>query len=209
MGDAFGLFIFGFVAAVIGVSLPGLLNMTAVKISKNEDKKSAYSYVLGALTVIFIQTYIAIFCAKLIESNPFISNALQEIGFVIFLGLTIYFLIFAKKREKKKEQSPEKNTKNQNRFFYGAFLAILNVFPVPYYVFLSITIATYQFPVFENPFTSLFCLGVVLGSALMFYLYITFFKKSSEDAFILRNINYCIGSITGAIALITLYKLLQ
>lgn len=203
--------LFGFIAAVIGVSLPGLLNMTAVKLALKEGKESAYTYVLGALVTIFIQTYIAVFFAKLIESSVLISETLQEIGLFIFSVLTVYFLFFAKKKEKKETQVALVQGDNiaiRNRFFYGIFLAALNVFPIPYYVFLSITLASYDFEVFYLINTFLLSAGVVLGSALMLYLYIMFFRNSDrEEHFLLKNINYCIGTITGVIALITLYKL--
>lgn len=210
MMDALGMIIMGFMAAVVGVSLPGLLNMTAVKISKNNGRKSAYTYVMGALVVIFIQTYIAIFFAKLIDSSPIITDALQEVGFVIFTVLTVYFLFFAKHTEKRKSQRKEQKSPKENKFLYGMMLAALNVFPIPYYVFLSVTLASYSYPIFERPYTSIFALGVVLGSALMFYLYIRFFKKPSREAhFMMRNINYCIGAVTGVIAIITLFKLVK
>lgn len=203
--EVFTLLLLGFFAATLGVSLPGLLNMTAVKIAKEDGGKQAFLYVCGALAVIFVQTYIAIFFAKLIDSSPAITEALHEIGLVIFGLLTIYFLFFAKKKEKKKKQSP---SKLKSPFLYGGLLAAINVFPIPYYVFLSVTLSSYNYPIFEMIYTSFFSLGVVLGSGLMFYIYVSFFKKPSrEDAFILKNINYVIGSITGIISLITIYKL--
>lgn len=201
------LLFFGFLAATLGVSLPGLLNMTAVKIAKEEGGRNAFSYVLGASTVIFIQTFIAIFFSKLIDSSPSINEALHEIGLVIFAILTIYFFFFAKEKEMKKKNNPKKS---KSPFVYGLFLASINVFLIPYYVFLSITLATYDYHIFDLICTIFFSLGVVIGSAMMFYLYISFFKKPSrEDAFILRNINYVIGTITGIICLITIYKLLK
>lgn len=210
MGDAFGLLMLGFLAAVVGVSLPGLLNMTAVKIFKNEGRKNATSYLIGALGVILIQTFIAVFAAKIIDSNPFISNALHEIGFVIFTILTIYFIGFAKKIDQKKQLRKQEMKPKQNRFFYGAMLALLNVFPIPYYAFLSVTLASYHLPIFEKSYNFIFSIGVVLGSALMFYLYIAFFNKSSKtNTFVLKNVNYFIGVIIAVVAMITLYKILK
>ena len=210
MGDAFGLLMLGFLAAVVGVSLPGLLNMTAVKIFKNEGRKNATSYLIGALGIILIQTFIAVFAAKIIDSNPFISNALHEIGFVIFTILTIYFFGFAKKIDQKKQLRKQEMKPKQNRFFYGAMLALLNVFPIPYYAFLSVTLASYHLPIFEKSYNFIFSIGVVLGSALMFYLYIAFFNKSSKtNTFVLKNVNYFIGVITAVVAMITLYKILK
>lgn len=204
----FTLLLFGFLAAVVGVSFPGLLNMTAVKIANEKGKKDVFYYVLGALVVIFAQTYIAIFFAKLIDSSPVITEILHELGLVIFGALTVYFLGFAK--NKKKKQKKEKSQKLASSFVYGVFLAVVNVFPIPYYVFLSVTLASYGYTIFKNPFTAIFSGGVVLGSALMLYLYVYFFRKySGKETFVVRNINYIIGLITGIISIITIYKLLQ
>lgn len=201
------LLLFGFLAAVVGVLLPGLLNMTAVKIAKERGGKESVYYTSGALTVIFIQTYIAVFFAKLIDSSPAITEILHEIGLVVFGVLTVYFWGFAKKWDGKKKSKPQKKG---NSFMYGALLASINVFPIPYYVFLSVTLASYGYAIFKGTATVLFSLGVVLGSVLMFYLYVYFFKKTSEEnTFLVKNINYIIGTITGVICMITIYKLMQ
>ncbi len=208
----FILLLYGFLAAVIGVSLPGLLNMTAVKIAHTQGRKDAISYVSGALMVIFIQTYIAIFFAKLIESSPFITEILHEIGLAIFGLLTIFFFFFAKPMIKKENEDlhPEDDKRQKHPFLYGILLALINVFSIPYYVFLSVTLATYDFPIFEWLYTSIFSLGVVIGSALMFYVYVKIFKKVAHKSnFITSNINYIIGTITGIICIITVFKLLK
>ena len=203
----FILLFFGFLAAVIGVSLPGLLNMTAVKVAQERGKQASILYIAGALTIIFVQTYVAIFFAKLIDSSPFITEILHEIGLVIFGALTLYFLVFAKRKEQKENKEVKRLKKP---YIYGALLALINVFSIPYYVFLSVTLASYQYPIFEWAYTVVFSIGVVLGSALMFYAYISVFKKvANENAFLLRNINYVIGTITAVICVITLYKLLR
>lgn len=207
MDHYFILLLIGFLAAVIGVSLPGLLNMTAVKVAQERGRPASIMYIAGALSVIFVQTYVAIFFAKLIDSSPFITEILHEIGLVIFGSLTLYFLVFAK-RKKKEENEEVKRLKNP--YIYGALLALINVFSIPYYVFLSVTLASYHYPIFDWAYTVIFSIGVVLGSGLMFYAYISVFKKvANENAFLLRNINYVIGTITGIICLITLYKLLR
>lgn len=206
--DGLLLLLYGFVAAVFGVSLPGLLNMTAVKISQQYGYRDAFTYICGALTVIFFQTYIAVFFSRLIDSSPAITEALHEIGLVIFTCLTVYFFFFAKRKEKKK--SKEATLKRKNPYLQGLLLASINVFSIPFYVFLSITLATYDYPIFEQLCTILFSIGVVFGSGLMFYVYIYFFKKvTREDAFIIKNINYIIGSITAVISVIAVFKLLR
>ena len=206
--DTFTLLFFGFFAALLGVSLPGLLNMTAVKIANQQGRKSVTLYISGALCVILLQTYVAVFFARLIESSPFITEILQEIGLFIFGALTIYFLGFAKRKEKNKHS--KSLVYQQKPFVYGFLLASINLFSIPYYVFLSITLLSYNYAMEEKLNNLFFSVGVTLGSATMFYLYILLFKKSSEeDTFVMRNINYIIGTITGIISLITIFKLLK
>jgi threonine/homoserine/homoserine lactone efflux protein len=84
---ALGLF---FSAA--GTLLPGLINMTAAKISIREGRQRAVLFALGASTIVLAQAYIAVSFAKFINSRPDIIYMLQEVGLAIFSGLTIYFL---------------------------------------------------------------------------------------------------------------------
>ena len=86
-------FSIGISAAIAGTLLPGILNATTVQIATKEGKKKAYQFMAGALLIIFLQAYLAIFFAKIIDKSPFISNIIQEIGLAIFTGLTIFFFI--------------------------------------------------------------------------------------------------------------------
>jgi hypothetical protein len=133
---------------------------------------------------------------------------LQEIGLFFFLALTAYFFWISRKPKRPKEEL--KIRSNSNRFFLGMLLSGLNLFPIPYYVFVSITLSTYNYFFFDNGFIYPFVLGVVLGSFFVFYLYIIFFKKEGKTStFIIANANTIIGSITGVISLITILKLIK
>ena len=113
-----------------------------------------------------------------------------------------------KKKQKKIDQQGD--VKQKNKFFYGLVLAALNVFPIPFYVFLSATLISHDINIFGQPNSSIFTSGVVIGSMLIFYLYIKFFSSKSEDnSFILKNINYVIGGITSVISLLTIYEILK
>lgn len=198
-------FLIGLFASIIGTVLPGLLNATIVKIAAKEGRKKAYVFTSGVLLIIFFQTYLAVNFARLIDRSEFVSEIIREIGLVIFSVLTVYFLFFAKKPKKLKLKK-EKSAKR--RFFYGMFLASINMFPIPYYVFVSISADQYFDFELRNPFTSLISLGVTLGSALVFFMYMNYFKnKSIEDNFILKNINYIIGVITGFISIFTAIRI--
>ncbi len=198
----------GFITSAIGITPPGLINMTAAKVSIEEGRIRAYIFALGATCVILIQTFIAIVFAKFIDNTPEIVILLREIGLVLFLALTIYFF-WTSKIHKPKEKLAKLRSK-RSRFFLGMLLSALNLFPIPFYVFISVTLASYNYFTFEKPFIWSFVIGSGIGSFFAFYCYIVFFKKmETKTAFILKNINYIIGSITGLVALITLINIIK
>ena len=63
---------------------------------------------------------------------------------------------------------------------------------------------------FIKSFIYAFVFGVVAGSFLVFYLYILFFKKKdAKSSFLMNNGNYIIGTITGIVSIVTLFKLIE
>jgi threonine/homoserine/homoserine lactone efflux protein len=53
--------LFGFFSAFIGISLPGLINMTAAKVSLRDGRDRALLFIIGAVIIIFFQTLSAVF----------------------------------------------------------------------------------------------------------------------------------------------------
>lgn len=199
----------GFIAAAIGTIPPGLLNMTAAKIKMKEGKKNALSFVIGAVFVIFFQAYVAVLFARVIDNRPDVITLLREVGFVIFSILTIYFLFIAKEPITKKKTKIKKSSK-KSRFFLGMLLSGLNFFPIPYYVVVSVTLASYNLFVFENTIIVTFVLGSVLGAFGILYSYIAFFGRIEKKTdYFMRNMNTIIGSITGLVAVATLFNILN
>lgn len=199
----------GFIAAAIGTIPPGLLNMTAAKIKMKEGKKNALSFVIGAVLVIFFQAYVAVLFARVIDNRPDVVTLLREAGFIIFSILTIYFLFFAKDPIAKKKTKIKKSSK-KSRFFLGMLLSGLNFFPIPYYVVVSVTLASYKLFIFENSIILTFVLGSVLGAFGILYSYIAFFGRIEKKTdYFMRNMNTIIGTITGLVALATLFNILN
>lgn len=199
-------FITGLGASVLGTLLPGILNATVVKISKKEGMKNAYSFMLGTFVIIALQTYLAVFFAKIIDKSVFITNILREIGFVVFLVLTIYF--FLAKPKKKKDVEVE-ITQKRKRFTQGMLLALINIFPVFYYVFITTTAINNNFYEINYISNILLTIGVLIGAFIAFMFYINLFKnKTDQDSFVLKNINKILGCITGGITIINLCRLL-
>lgn len=198
----------GFITSLIGITPPGLINMTAAKVSIEEGRTRAFVFAGGATLIILIQTFLAVIFAKFINRNPDVVIVLREIGLVIFLALTFYFF-WTSKKMKPKEKKVKLRTK-RSRFFLGMLLSALNLFPVPFYVLISVTLYSYNVFSFERPFVYTFVVGSGIGAYFAFYCYIAFFKKmETKTAFILNNMNYIIGSITGLVSIITLINVVN
>ncbi|WP_396139631.1 LysE family transporter [Flavobacterium sp.] len=199
--------VLGFFIAFLAVIPPGLINMTAAKISLQEGKNEAISFALGASVIIFFQTFIAVLFARFINNHQEIVSTLQEIGIFIFSSLSIYFFWIAKKPKKIKTDSRVKG--KSNRFFLGMLLSTLNLLPIPFYVFASMTLAASGYFSFDKIPVAEFVIGVMIGSFTVFYIYIVAFKKiENKTEFLMRNINIIIGSVTTFMAVLTLFKLL-
>jgi len=199
--------VLGFCIAFLAVILPGLINMTAAKISLQEGKNVALSFALGASVIIFFQTFIAVLFARFISNHQEIVATLQEIGIFVFTGVSVYFFWIAKKPKKLKTGSKVKG--KSKRFFLGMLLSMLNLLPIPFYVFASMSLAAAGYFSFDEIPVSSFVIGVVFGSFTVFYIYIVAFKKiEKKTQFLMKNINIIIGSVTTFMAVATLFKLL-
>ena len=198
----------GFLTSAIGIIPPGLINMTAAKVSIQEGRTRAFVFSSGAVLIIFVQTFLAVVFAKFIDKNPSVILLLREVGLVIFTGLTLYFLFYAKKIKQKDDHTALRSKKS--RFFLGMLLSALNFFPIPFYVFVSVTLASYDYFSFDKVFVYNFVFGSGLGAFFAFYCYIDFFKKlESKAEFLLNNMNYIIGSITGLVSVLTLINIIN
>ncbi len=203
-------FLLGFLAAVIGILPPGLINMTAAKVSVTDGRKRAMMFVFGALTIILVQTYISVLFAQYINKHQEIVVLMREIGLGIFTTLTIYFLFFAKKPTNKIQNSTIELKSKRSRFFMGMLISAINFFPIPYYVLVSITLASYKLFSFTRVSINSLVLGVVVGSFLVFYCYVVFFEKLKlKTDFFIKNMNKIIGIITGVVAILTLINILN
>lgn len=199
--------VLGFCIAFLAVILPGLINMTAAKISTQEGKNVALSFAIGASVIIFFQTFLAVLFARFINHHQEIVATLQEIGIFVFSLLSIYFFFIAEKPKKIKTNREVKG--KSNRFFLGMLLSTLNLLPIPFYVFASMSLSASGYFSFDKIPVSCFVMGVVLGSFTVFYLYIVAFKKiEKKTEFLMKNINTIIGSVTTFMAVVTLFKLL-
>jgi threonine/homoserine/homoserine lactone efflux protein len=202
------LFFLGLIIALVGVIPPGLLNMTAAKISLKEGPARGIMFSLGVCVIVFLQTYIAAMFARYMTNHQSVVEILQRVAFVIFVLITIYFLLIAKP-DPKPEIEPQSKSKH-SRFFQGMFLSAINVFPIPYQAYMTITIASFGWMAFETTYIISYVTGAATGTFVMLYFYIFFFDKiKSKRLTSQKNMNYIIGAITGIIAGVTLIQILM
>jgi len=202
------IFFLGLIIAFVGVIPPGLLNMTAAKISLKEDANRGILFSIGVCVVVCLQTYLAAIFAKYLSNHPEVINILQRVAFVIFVLITIYFLLLARKQPK---PDVEANVRSKHRrFFQGMLLSALNVFPIPYQAYMTLTLASFGWLTFETYSIIAYVSGAATGTFVMLYIYIFFFDKiKNEKLTSQKSMNYIIGTITGIIAIFTLINIIK
>ena len=200
-------FLVGFIAAFVGVAPPGLLNMSAAKISIKEGRKAAVLFSIGVCATVLIQTYVALLFAKYLDQHPEVVNMLQKVALGIFICITIYFFFIAK--DTRREIPENINYSKTNRYFYGMLLGVLNLLPLPYWVYISITFSGFGMFSFSLPALIAAVLASGMGTFVMLMLYIQFFKQKKDSMRSMVNMNYVIGFITGIISIVTFLKILK
>ncbi|WP_422107033.1 lysine transporter LysE [Winogradskyella sp.] len=202
------VFFLGLFVSLIGVIPPGLLNMTAAKISLKEGPGRGITFSSGVCLIVFVQTYVAAIFSRYLSNRPDIVEILQRVAFVIFVLITIYFLVIARNQKEAKVETDIKS--KQSRFFHGMFLSALNVFPIPYQAYMTITLASFGWMDFERTTIVTYVTGAAMGTFVMLYFYIFFFDKIKDKTFTSqKSMNYSIGIITGIVALVTFINILR
>ena len=202
------IFFLGLFFAMIGVVPPGLLNMTAAKISLKEGHVRGIMFSIGVCVIVFAQTYLASIFARYLSKHPEVIGILRSVALVIFILITIYFLFIAKSAPK--HQIEPKTKSKHSRFFQGMLLSAINVFPIPYQAYMTITLASFGWMTFEKTSIMSYVVGATTGTFVTLYMYIFFFDKIKEKPFTSqKNMNRIIGGITGIISIVTLINIIQ
>lgn len=201
----FGL---AFIIALVGVIPPGLLNMTAAKISIKDGHTRGLVFSIGVCVIVVAQTLIALIFARYLSNHPDVVDILQRVALVIFVLITVYFLVLAKKEAKPKVESNV--TSKKSRFFQGMLLSALNVFPIPYQAYMGITLASFKWLTFDPISIGSYVAGAASGTFVMLYVYVFFFERiRSKKIKSQKAMNLIIGVITGVISIVTLINIIK
>lgn len=195
--------------AFIGVLPPGLLNVSAAKISLKEGHNRGFMFSIGVCIIVALQVYIATVFAKYLNQHPEVTIILKRVAFVIFLLVSIYFFYTAKSKPKSLEVEPSIKSK-QSRIFQGMFLSSLNIFPIPFQAYMVTTLVSFEWLSLESTTIGAYVSGAVMGTFMALYVYILFFDTLKNTKFVTpKNMNYSIAIITLAVAIVTLINLIR
>ena len=198
-------FFYGLIMGYLGLISPGMLNMTVLKISLTTSKNSAVKFAFGAAIVVFVQAGIALLFADYLVKNPEIIKRLKMVGVFVFFILAIFFFYMSRKEFKT-------NTTNNktNYIFRGILMSAINMLAIPFYLGLSIYLASIHKIIIKQPFILLFVIGASIGAFLLFYTYIVFAKIiKSKVSFIAKNINILLSVLFLFLGILTFAKLLS
>lgn len=200
-------FILGLVVSIIGIIIPGMLNMTIAKISVNENRNQALRFAFGAILVVFFQAFLGTYFAKFLDANPDFSEGLKKIGTLIFITITIVFTFLGMQAHKKNKITVEIGNK-KNRFLYGMALSAINMLAIPWYAFTSLLVASKKWFYYDIISILMFSMAAAFGTYVVFYWYAVFFKKIEHKlVFIVKNMNFFIAFLTGLVAVSSIYKI--
>jgi len=202
------VFLLGLLFAFIGVIPPGMLNMSAAKISLKEGHVRGFVFSIGVCVAVGVQTYLALIFAKYLNQHPDVVDVLKRVALVLFVLISIYFFLLAKRQISPQKVDASKSKKS--RFFQGILMSALNVFPIPYQAYIVTTLLSYQLLSLDNLSMGSYIAGATSGSFVALYIYILFFDKIKNSKITSPKwMNYSIGIITAIVSITTLLNILR
>ena len=202
------VFLLGLSFAFVGVIPPGMLNMSAAKISLKEGHVRGFVFSIGVCIIVGFQTYLALIFAKYLSQHPDVVDVLKRVALVLFILISIYFFLLAKSDASPQEVDASKSKKS--RFFQGIFMSALNVFPIPYQAYVVTTLLSYQLLSLDNLSVGTYVAGATSGTFIALYIYILFFDKIKNSKITSpKRMNYSIGIITAVVSITTLINILK
>ena len=193
-------FLIGFIMSFLGTLFPSMLNMTSVKISIKETQKKALYFSAGVSLIVIIQAYIAVGFSKILLDNPRYLIVLQQVGTIVFIGLSVFFFNNVRKQKKKQLKN---NSRKGKGFLSGILLSSLNMFAIPFYFGVTSFLVMMQWYEFTLVNNISFVLGSALGTFSILLLYTYLAKKIENKIEHLANqMDLVLGIITGLIVII-------
>jgi len=202
------IFFLSLLISFLGVIPPGMLNMSAARISLEEGHNRSFIFSVGVCIVVGLQTYIATVFAKYLNQHPDVTSILKRVAVVIFLLISFYFFLTAKKQTSAVKVDARMRSK-QSRFFQGVLMSGLNIFPIPFQAYVVTSLLSVGWLQLDPTSIGAYIAGAAMGTFIALYIYILFFESIKNNKITSpKNMNYCIALITLAVAIVTFVNLI-
>lgn len=190
----------------IGLTLPGMVNMTAVKVSIDYGFRAAFRFSLGAALALAIQAYLAITFARYLGEHPQVILYLKRAALAVFLALSLFFFYQGRKPPIPKN---DKYSKRQNTpFILGFILTGMNMLNIPYLFTTGTLLDNRGWINVDPPSKWLFIGGAALGCWTLLVAYAKFAAVITRRAkFVARHLNYFLSGLFMLLATIQLIQL--
>jgi len=199
------LFFITYFAALLGVVPPGLVNMTVAKTCVDQGKKNGLYVALGASIVVLFQALIAVLMARYIFDNEYIRNILLRAGLVIFILLSVYFFV---KAQRDPHIATHSKISGNKSIFKGMIIAMLNVFPIPFFVALGAAINVGGDLSYDWLNILVFIIAASSGTFTALYIYVLSFDKIEAKAETFSEYsNYFMAILMLLLVIITLIRI--
>lgn len=197
-------FFLAVLVAFVGFMPPGMINMTSLKMSLEHHRKQAVLFVLGAVTIILVQAFLAVTFAKFLVRNPHIIEYLSYAAIVVFLGLSYMFY-----RQARRQLRLQVKDQKRNSYLAGLTMSSMNMLAIPFFLGYSTLLEAKGWLNIDPPHNYVFSVGAVVGSFLLFFIYVLFAEYIQKRVqFIAKNINYILSLLFLVLAIITIYNTL-
>lgn len=182
---------FGFLLTAVGISLPGLVNMTSVTTTIKHGLRGGIWYSAGASATIFSYAYIALAFAGYLSRHPEIFTYIRAASAGLFLALAFFFFYQALRSKE------VKGSRRKGRpFLVGMAVAGMNALYLPYFFTMSTLLKAEGLIQLHAPFHFLFVGGVTLGAFTLLSGYARFAQFILKRAdYLARNLNYFLSGL--------------
>ncbi len=195
--------ILGFVTSYVGFTPPSMLNLTASRIYIENNKETAFQFIIGASIIVLFQVFLAVKISETLESYPQLIYWVQNLAIIVFAMLSLFFIYKGLSIPQERNVKPVKNG-----FIWGLSLSSVNMFAIPFFAVAHSFFVMHGWATSELTCTSVFGIGTVLGTFAVLSCYL-FLAKKFETKLIAysKYFTLFIGLITGSIAIYSVLKL--
>jgi len=177
--------------AVIGIAIPGLINMSAVQITLKRNLRAGILFSVGGAFVIFLQAIIGVGFAGYLAEHREILSMIKKLAILIFFILSIVFFY------KGLRPKLQKHSKGQGHpILIGMAIAGMNVLNIPFFFTISTIGQAHGWVDLQQTFGFFMMSGLSVGGFCMLSLYSYFARYiDSHAGFFARNLNYFLSGL--------------